>query len=142
MNKIKFTATALATGLAISIGSTHAAKAEVTGNDVMDMCANYDYGEQGPNVHLCLGYIWGMWAGVDHMAAISMHNLKNTGISTEDFHEEAIGICMPEGISNFQLADIYIRFLREAPESRHHLASVLLHAAYQTAFPCGKGDPA
>ena len=45
-------------------------------------------------------------------------------------------ICIPDGVTNGQMTDVFVKYLRAHPEKRHKIASILAWEATQKAFPC------
>ncbi len=44
--------------------------------------------------------------------------------------------CIPENVTNGQVSDVVIKYLRDHPEERHILAAILVVKAMAEAFPC------
>lgn len=78
---------------------------------------------ESEEAHWCDGYL----AGVITTALLD----SQLGIEKAPF-------CMPEGVSNIQVARVVVKHLQENPARLHE--SGLLHVliALQTAFPCAK----
>lgn len=61
---------------------------------------------------------------------------------TEEFYEQFEGVpdyvCLPQGVTVGQMADVVIAYLRRSPEVRHKAASSLVLVALGIAFPCGQ----
>jgi hypothetical protein len=45
-------------------------------------------------------------------------------------------VCLPTGITRAQTVHVVMKYLRDHPEQRHLVASALIRAALQPAFPC------
>ncbi len=45
-------------------------------------------------------------------------------------------LCLPQGVTAGQLADVACKYLTETPENRHYTANINISAALTKAFPC------
>lgn len=92
-----------------------AASQSITGNDIYDQCVSESPG--------CTHYVAGVLDGLQFFNAVSDPSLY----------------CIPSGVTNKQLIDIFRRFLTENPEHRHRPASYILVVAISEAYPCENG---
>ena len=83
------------------------------GNELYEVCSASDI----PRLHVCLGYIAGAADAASSSASYGM-------------------VCLPEGISMSQAADIVKRYLRDHPEVRHYAAYDLAANALAEVWPC------
>jgi hypothetical protein len=89
-----------------------------TGNRLFEDCSAENYFNRG----YCGGYVTGI---VDMLEALSARGVipKNT-------------LCIPEGVTKGQLADVVKKYLGEHPERRHLDAGGLVPEALTASFPC------
>lgn len=83
-----------------------------TGNSVAGVCLPTSQSPSGP----CIAYVGGV---VDGM-----------------LWGEPSYLCLPEGVTQGQLAAVVAKFLEDHPERMHLNAPVLIADALQGAFPC------
>ncbi len=88
-----------------------------TGNGLLDSCESKAEHERA----LCLGYI----TGVTDME----------GINTAAYPERG-RTRISEDVTNSQVKDVVVKYLRDHPEDRHLLAAILIVEAVSRAFPC------
>ena len=88
-----------------------------TGNSLLETCSSVGKADE----LFCLGYIGGV-ADVD-------------GLEGATFPERQRS-CVPDNVSNGQLMDVVVKYLKEHPEERHMLAAILIVEALTKAFPC------
>lgn len=89
-----------------------------TGNRLYEDCRSENYFNRG----YCGGYVTGIVDTIEAMQA--------SGVLP------ANALCIPEGVTKGQLADVVERFLADRPERRHHEAGSLVPEALAAAFPC------
>jgi hypothetical protein len=112
-------AAVLATGLLVSSGAW-AAEDPHSGNALLRTCTDEDFGES----MLCLGYVFGVSQGLQ--AVISQPGKTPT-------------VCIPETqVSIGQRRDIFVKYMKSHPESRHLIGISLYFNAMREAFPCPK----
>lgn len=90
----------------------------VSGNKLYDSCIS-------KNAHLngyCLGYIIG---NID--ARNSIQSILGPGLQ-----------CVPPGVTQGQVHDIVVKFLKDHPEARHYTGASEVGRAIREAFPCKK----
>jgi hypothetical protein len=87
-----------------------------TGNQLLPEC-------ETTNVSYCLGEISGFRLGF--------------GFVMNRWQVEPKLMCVPDGVSNGQLRDIVIQYIRENPQTRHESAQFLIVWSLEKAFPCG-----
>jgi len=93
-----------------------------TGNDLLESCESGGHSEQAFfNQAFCLGYITGV-TDID-------------GVDGSAFPERRRS-CVPENVTNGQVKDVVVKYLKEHPEERHIQASILIVKAVAQAFPC------
>jgi hypothetical protein len=88
-----------------------------TGNDLLEFCESKKEFEQA----FCLGYI----TGVTDME----------GMNTAAFPDRQRS-CISTIVTNGQLIDVVLKYLKDHPEERHMLAAVLIVKSMAQAFPC------
>lgn len=89
-----------------------------TGNRLHDDCASENYFNRG----YCAGYIVGIVDTVESMQA--------SGVLPKS------ALCIPEGVTKGQLADVVEKFLADNPVLRNQAAGSLVPQALNAAFPC------
>ena len=98
--------------------SAHAQRVSTTtGNDLLESCESTGHFEQA----FCLGYITGV-TDLD-------------GADGSVFPERRRS-CVAENVSNGQVRDVVVKYLKDHPEERHIQASILIVKAMAQAFPC------
>ncbi|WP_410010669.1 Rap1a/Tai family immunity protein [Phyllobacterium zundukense] len=107
-------ATALA--LSLSVSGAHAATRTtyLTGNTLYAACT--------PIIGEATGYVLGV---VDTQAQAEAQGLT-----------PLFPLCIPQGVTGSQLADVTCVYLRDHPSMRHQSASLITVIAIATAFPC------
>lgn len=107
----------LLTLLLMASVSAHAQRVSTTtGNDLLDSCESKDFKEA-----FCLGYITGV-TDLDGMDGSVFPERRRS--------------CVAENVSNGQVKDIVVKYLKDHPEERHLLAAILIVKAMAQAFPC------
>ena len=91
-----------------------------TGNQMLEICESKQIHENG-----CLGF----YAGV-------RDTLPLLGAFLPASNSARPNVCVPDGVTHFQLRDVAIKYMRAHPEDRHLLASALAMVAYAQAWPC------
>jgi len=100
--------------------SVHAQRVSTTtGNQLLERCQSTDTFEQS----FCLGYL----EGVTDLNA--MHG------SVLPVNQRS---CAPENVTNGQIRDVAVKYLKDHPEERHMLAAILIVKGMAEAFPCTK----
>lgn len=89
-----------------------------SGNWLLQRCESDNLAHQS----FCLGYITAAFAG---MEVLLQYNNK-------DF-------CVPEGVTQGQMEEVVVRYLRRNPKDRHLSAVVLTGLAAMEAWPCREG---
>lgn len=89
-----------------------------TGNRLFEDCTATNYFNRG----YCGGYVTGI---VDMLEALSARGVL-----------PARTLCIPEGATKGQLADVVQKYLGDHPERRHLDAGGLVPEALNAAFPC------
>jgi Ssp1 endopeptidase immunity protein Rap1a len=98
--------------------SVHAQRVSTTtGNDLLDSCESKAEFKQA----FCLGYINGA-TDLDGMDGSVFPERRRS--------------CVAENVSNGQVRDVVVKYLRDHPEERHLLAAILIVKAMSQAFPC------
>jgi len=90
-----------------------------TGNGLLQSCTNESDRFAYP---LCLGYISG---AVQQLQLLQMLQPKQFA-------------CIPTGVTNGQIVDVVVKYLRDHPENRQWSASFFVTNALVTAWPCAK----
>jgi hypothetical protein len=113
--------------LAVALLMQPVAEAEIiTGNQLLERC------ESGPS--LDLGYCYGFVVGVASTLEFVKNERFPIGTSGHTFYESAI--CVGDGVTTGQLADVTRRYLITHPQTRHHDAGALTFQALHEAFLC------
>jgi hypothetical protein len=103
--------------LSLVSASAHAQRVSTTtGNDLLESCESNDFKQA-----FCLGYITGV-TDLD-------------GADGSAFPERRRS-CVAENVSNGQVRDVVVKYLKDHPEERHIQASILIVKAMAQAFPC------
>ena len=92
-----------------------------TGNQLLQDCETTNVSSL-----YCLGYINGFSLGF----AFVMNR----------WQVEPKLICIPEGVTNGQIKDIVVQYIRENPQTRHESAQFLIVWSLEKAFPCRRGS--
>ena len=102
----------VAFGLTIALALWPRAALALTGNELLKRCEDNDAVQRA----FCVGYV----------------------IGVADMVEEGPSglICVATGVSNGQLSDIVVKFLRDHPERRHYSANSLVGVALMETYPC------
>lgn len=108
--------------LLLTVGERHSyAQDDVfSGNHLLETCTT-----ETPEVFYCLGFIVAM------MDNVQIHYAPER----VDQASKAIPICVPK-ITIGQARDIFVKHLKDTPETRHFKASVEYVVAMREAFPC------
>lgn len=88
------------------------------GNQLLEFCDDKS--------DFCLGYIAGT---ADHFA-ITKLMLKFSKQGGEG------GTCIPARATSLQLIDVFVKYAKNHPESRHKPAQLMITSAWREAFPC------
>lgn len=134
------------------------------GNDLLDWCGDLAmmadhpsplsslstdaFNEQMNKVSWCAGYLQAkMDVSMQSHITLSIIGMMNVTLSGPDKSREAAfhmlqGICIPDGVSVFQMAQVVVKWLKEHPEKLHELKNGLIDEAIGKAFPCGTPAPA
>ena len=102
-------------------GNISASAASLSGNKVLKICKDPDQVPKG----ICIGYVNGASEGLTML--LSLTSAKKMG-----------RICIPNGVTNGQKKDIFIKYLENNPKDRHMIPFVLFAAAMREAYPCPK----
>jgi len=87
-----------------------------SGNTLLERCnADFNY---------CQGYVVGLADAIEDLT--NWGQIKNCQIK------------LTAGITGKQLADIFIKYLREHPEERHYTAGSIIISRLKEVFPCSK----
>jgi hypothetical protein len=89
----------------------------MTGNTLLEACESKDAFQHA----LCLGYIQGA-TDIDAMDGATFPERRRS--------------CVTENVTNGQIEDVVVKYLRDHPEERHLLAAILVVRAVAKAFPC------
>ena len=97
---------------------------EPTGNDLVVSCsANISSFEYGA----CLGYVHGVIGGFD-MGSSGQQSIEIKGRPTID-------LCVPNGVTNWQIVKVILAYTEKHPEQLHHPADVIVTKAIAEAWP-------
>lgn len=97
----------------------HAEAGYDTGNRLFEDCNSENYFNRG----YCGGYIVGIVDTIEAMQASGLLPKK--------------ALCIPEGATKGQIADVVRQHLADHPERRHLDSGSLVPEALNAAFPCG-----
>ena len=86
------------------------------GHQLLSVCTSDDMGVRA----MCNGYTMGVY---DVSQGIAFNGDR---------------FCIPEGVPDFQLVKVVIKYLEEWPEDLHYNAYALIQFALVSAFPCNK----
>lgn len=98
---------------------TRIAGALGTGNDFFMLCQDSNRESDSGAFGLCSGYIAGF-------------------LGRDQLQGEARSFCFGQSVTNGQLMDVLMKFIRDNPENRNRPLSVLSFVAFAKAFPCPK----
>ena len=127
---------AAAAGIALLAGTPAQAGGYVTGNQMLDACER--------DRSSCIVYAAGWRAGhtTTMNATMAAAEMDVTGMSWADVAMNVGSIvCLPDTVSNGQMADVLVQWLHANPQHRHLAVSVIAYAAFATAWPCNYGQP-
>jgi len=93
-----------------------------TGDTLLEACESKTEFRQS----YCFGYITGV-ADIEGMEAAVFPDRRRA--------------CRAEGVTNGQIKDVVVKYLKEHPEDRHFLAAILVMQAMAKAFPCKQTTP-
>jgi hypothetical protein len=128
-------------GLAASSGATEIPQTTFySGNDVYGFCRH--------DRAVAFAYVAGLYDEAAH-AAIVVDDLRHYGSKTQqndievDFAlKRVVGYCAPTHATLEQVTDVFCKYLKDAPEKRDGLPSILFSDALTKAWPCLAGDGA
>jgi hypothetical protein len=81
----------------------------------------------------CFGYMHGFING--ELWALTAVSERQARLSTDEARQR-LGYCIPENVTNAQLAEIYAKFANEHPEMLHQAPYFVARFALISAFPC------
>ena len=90
---------------------------KTTGNELLEACEGSEPFQQA----FCLGYVTGA-SDVDGAEGAAFPERRRS--------------CVPDSVSNGQLKDVVVKYLKDNPEERHILAAILVVKSVAKAFPC------
>jgi hypothetical protein len=104
------------------------------GNTVLSACDSNDITQ----VAFCAGYGIGLLEGMRSGLATLYVRAEMGGGSADvnSFVDQVLGFCIPAEVENGQIKDVYVKFLRDNPATRHESARILFLQAMLGAFPC------
>lgn len=94
------------------------AAAFTTGNELLRDCEPTN----ALSLH-CLGYINGFRLGF--------------GFVMNRWQIEPKEMCIPDGVTNGQIRDVVLQYIRENPQTSHESSQFLILWSLSKAFPCG-----
>lgn len=112
----------LAVGAALALTALFPMKSRanfVNGNDLQGWCQSQSKADQG----ICRGFVVGV---------IDMIQSGKQGRGLK------VDVCFPESITLAQAMDVATKWLTNHPQNRHFVASDLVKASMEEAFPCRK----
>jgi hypothetical protein len=111
-----------ALALMLLVGEARAEeKLGISGNDLLEFCQAGEPGLENPARAFCLGYIVGALEGWHHATVM---------------HRATPSLCNMQRLTNQQLADMAIIYLRDHPKIRPRNASSILGLFFIDKFPC------
>lgn len=100
------------------------------GNDYLRMCEN-------PTTDMTKGLCAGWFAGLLNGLQLGTWAFVAPDPIPGDYNPlEPYGICGDENVTNGQLMDVFLKYLKDHPEQRHYTSSSLFTASLAEAFPC------
>ena len=90
-----------------------------TGNSLLANCQGGDVG-----MNECMGYVSGVVDQIELLQAA--------------LGPKAYNVCLPNGVTKGQLADVTAKYLRDNPATRQNPAANLVFKGMAEAFPCSK----
>lgn len=112
---VRSAAVALAIVLGSNVTTAQAQGTIDTGNSYLSLCENVK-GDANFSSGVCIGYIQGF---------LDTSVLMRQGNS-----------CIPAGVTNGQVWDLFVKYLQENPDKRHLPTIILLASATIEAWPC------
>ena len=118
--------------------ASHAAEGEAgvfNGNMLFTFCVNPSDGTQS----FCAGYVIGLLEGTKFGAFMSYGSIiENSGdvAASNAYLEFVLDFCIPEHVEYGQILDVFVKYLRENPETRHLSARSLFVKSMSTTFVC------
>jgi hypothetical protein len=88
-----------------------------SGNALLESCESKEEFQQA----FCSGYVQGA-TDLDGMEGAAFPERRRS--------------CVGENVTNGQIEDVVVKYLRDHPEERHVLAAILVVKAAAKAFPC------
>lgn len=86
------------------------------GNEILTYC---DESATGITRGVCLGYIQGLWAGLDMMLAMNDRKM-----------------CIPKSVTLGQVRDVTVSYIRRNPATRHEGSMILFARALSEVWAC------
>ena len=112
----------VALALMLLVGEAKAEeKLGISGNDLLEFCQAGEPSLENPARAFCLGYIVGALEGWHHATVM---------------HRGTPSLCNTQSLTNQQIADIAIIYLRDHPEIRPLNASSIVALLFFDKFPC------
>jgi hypothetical protein len=112
----------------IVLSHGHAARADLTGNQLWGMCER-----ERP---VCFGHIWGAVEMMVSNGALYRAAIGESPNNPENRYLSAAAVCPPKGVTPSQAIDVVILWLQNHPERRHEYAAVVVLAALSRDWMC------
>ena len=97
--------------------------------DKSSSCSDHDWLDAAR----CGSYISGFIEG-HHMALDDSTN--NIDMNPYELRRMYVNLCIPESVTNIQLARVFIKYINDHPEQLHAPAYTKLYISWLLAFPC------
>jgi hypothetical protein len=106
------------------------------GNDVYDLCQH--------DRTTAFGYVAGLYDEAAHAAFVVDHfrypflrkRTPQDDLDVDFQLKRVVGYCKPEHATLEQVTDVFCKYLKDFPEKRHGLPSILFSEALTKAWPC------
>jgi Rap1a immunity proteins len=107
----------------------------VTGNQFVTKCRD---DSNRIDFNYCLGIIDGFTKGAEEFSNRAVGIVDGTQPTRNqlDRYFKFLGYCFPRHVRNDQLLKVAVKYMDDHPERLHERIEILLHAAFQKAFPC------
>jgi hypothetical protein len=122
-----------ATLISLTTMNSYAFEMQLTSKSMIEMCQNSDPDSIGYNT--CMSNINGYMAGLVH-AKVFDEIEKNTIFEKEDDNLRLHDICLKPFVSNYQLAQVFIKYGEEHTEADQKDFFSVFYNSMKDSFPC------
>lgn len=98
-----------------------------TGNQLIARCTDNNPATRNLNLTACVSYIVGV---------VDEHVLYAEQIKLERTFHLMVPFCPPDGVTQGQIAKVFVQWANAHPEKLHESAARLAHLALSEAWPC------